>query len=60
MKTVDHKLYNATHEAKLTFVNCYFQEVDNGDIGTTHSVQQQNLFNASNELFSIITSKRQS
>jgi hypothetical protein len=44
----------------LTFVNCYFQEEDNEDIGTTHSVQQQNLFNVSNVLILTVTSKRQS
>lgn len=42
------------------FVNCYFQEADNEDTGTTHSVQQQNLFNVSSVLILRVTSKWQS
>lgn len=34
----------------LMFINCYFQEAFNEDIGTTQSVQQQNLFIVSNVL----------
>lgn len=40
----------------LMFINCYFLDADNEDIGTTHSVQQQNLFNVSNVLILRVTS----